>query len=381
MKALDTPRPGERRFFIVADDLTGACDSAVAFAQRGVTVEVLLEGEAKASGDGVWAISTESRDLPEDLAVRRVREGLMGAGERCEVFKKIDSVFRGNSFSEIRGALDCFPCDLAVMSPAYPLMGRSVRDGVLSIAGDGHDRTIDLRDGLRGAGISDFSLLRTGNSLEAIKAMQDAVKAGCRLVLCDAESEEDLRSVVAAARSLGKRNLWVGSGGLAHALAFYLPVSEPRQDEEALDGRVVLFVGSDHAVTRRQMEALRQSFPVHEVSVEEFSTPPLEAKVVILNVSRNSTVDAEIRRVIADLAPQGIGCCLLTGGDTAALVCRALRVRSLRLTKEFAPGLPQGKVVGGPLDGIPVILKSGGFGKEDVLCGVVHRFSSRREFV
>lgn len=339
MKAIDTPRPGERRFFIVADDLTGACDSAVAFARRGVTVEVLLEGEAQASGDGVWAISTESRDLPEDLAVRRVREGLMGMGERSEVFKKIDSVFRGNSFSEIRGALDWFPCDLVVMSPAYPLMGRKVRDGVLRIAGDGYDRTMDLSDGLRGAGISDFSLLRAGSSPEVMnEAMHDAVKAGCRLVLCDAESEEDLRFVVAAARSLGKRILWVGSGGLAHALAFDLPVSELEEEEEALDGRVVLFVGSDHAVTRRQMEALRQSFPVHEVSVEEFSTPPLETRIVVLNVSRNSTVDDEIRRVIADLAPQGIGCCLLTGGDTAALVCRALRVRSLRLTKEFARG-------------------------------------------
>jgi uncharacterized protein YgbK (DUF1537 family) len=36
---------------------------------------------------------------------------------------------------------------------------------------------------------------------------------------------------------------------------------------------------------------------------------------------------------------------------------------------------------GGVLDGVSVILKSGGFGREDVLCRIVDRFAGRREFV
>jgi uncharacterized protein YgbK (DUF1537 family) len=51
------------------------------------------------------------------------------------------------------------------------------------------------------------------------------------------------------------------------------------------------------------------------------------------------------------------------------------------LTGEFAPGLPQGIAQGGVLDGVPVILKSGGFGREDVLCQIADRFTGGREFV
>jgi uncharacterized protein YgbK (DUF1537 family) len=54
-------------------------------------------------------------------------------------------------------------------------------------------------------------------------------------------------------------------------------------------------------------------------------------------------------------------------------------VRSLRLHEEFAPGLPQGVAVGGLLDEVPVILKSGGFGNDDVLFELSSRFTVRKE--
>jgi uncharacterized protein YgbK (DUF1537 family) len=79
------------------------------------------------------------------------------------------------------------------------------------------------------------------------------------------------------------------------------------------------------------------------------------------------------------LRPHEIACCVLTGGDTASMVCRSLEVRSLRLVEEFAPGLPEGIAMGGALDQIPVILKSGGFGKDDVLCGLSERLMNRKE--
>jgi uncharacterized protein YgbK (DUF1537 family) len=91
------------------------------------------------------------------------------------------------------------------------------------------------------------------------------------------------------------------------------------------------------------------------------------------------TTAEQIRRVVASVVGERIGCCVMTGGDTAALVCRALGVRSLRLTEEYAPGLPQGVAVGGVLDGVTVVLKSGGFGSEDVLCGMAERFAGGRE--
>jgi uncharacterized protein YgbK (DUF1537 family) len=379
--SVDTHQHGKVRFFIIADDLTGACDSAVAFAERGRETEVLPEGGAKSSVAEVLAISTDSRDISEGMAAQRVRNSLTQAGETCEVFKKVDSVFRGNSFAEIHAALTYSSCELAVMSPAYPSMGRIVKDGVLQIIEAGCKRTIDLRESLAAVGIHDVSVIPTGSAARAIsEGMRDALQAGKKLVLCDAKSSEDLQLTVAAARRHTRDILWIGSGGLAHALASELPKVNVQEKDRIVDGPAVLFVGSDHVVTRRQIEVLKQIASVLEASVEEFEGSGTEHQFVVLNITRNSTTGDQIRRAMSALPTHAIACGVLTGGDTAALVCRALGVRSLRLHEEFAPGLPLGTVIGGVLDGVPVILKSGGFGKDDALCGLLDRFAKRKEF-
>jgi uncharacterized protein YgbK (DUF1537 family) len=354
----------------------------VAFAGRGLEVEVPLWSNGDPSFAGVCAVSTESRDIPEAAAMERVRAALSEIPETGEVFKKIDSVLRGNTYAEIRAAIGIFPSVLVVMSPAYPILGRTVKDGVLRIEDGTQKRAIDLREGLRRSGIGDPVLLPAGASQEKLAAgMREAMRATVRLVLCDAEREHDLQTAVKAARSLGCRVLWVGSGGLAHALAHDLPSRMERRIEEERVGRVLLFVGSDHAVTTRQVAALKQTAGVSEIAVEACTGQAIQERVLVMNVSRGVTTEQQIRQALSSVGDTGIRCCLLTGGDTAALVLRASGVRSLRLTGEFAPGLPQGIAQGGVLDGVSVILKSGGFGGEDVLCRIVDRFAGRREFV
>ena len=368
-----------RKFAIIADDLTGACDSAVAFTQRGKTVEVLLKEGTESSCGEVWAISTESRDLPAEVAAKRVQDALSRASGRGEVFKKVDSVFRGNSFVEIRAALDCLPYDLAILSPAYPAMGRTVRDGVLQICEAGSRRSIDLCAVLSEAGVRDVVLHSVDASGKDLRSVTDS---GCRVVLCDAESEADLMSTVEEARNMAEQILWIGSGGLAHALASKLPRVELPKKIVGIGGAVVLFVGSDHTVTRLQIENLKESrtIPVLETSIEDFAGISSDFQVVILNVPRLTSEDL-IGRAVSMLASRGIGCCLMTGGDTAALICRAAGAHSLQLIEEFSPGLPQGIIQGGILDQLPVVLKSGGFGKEDVLREFVDRFVPRKELV
>ncbi|QHS51632.1 four-carbon acid sugar kinase family protein [Edaphobacter sp. 12200R-103] len=382
MKPIDACQSNGVRYFIVADDLTGACDSAVAFAGRGLEVEVPLRSDGNPSSSGVFAVSTESRDIPEVTAMERVRTALSKAPAASEIFKKIDSVFRGNTFAEVRAAAEFFPAELVVMSPAYPALGRTVKDGVLHVEGGAQKHAVNLWEGLRRSGIGDPVLLPDGVPQEKLVAgMREAMKAKSRLVLCDAEKEQDLQSAARAARSLGCRVLWVGSGGLAHALAHDLPQSGERWMEEERDGCVVFFIGSDHAVTKKQVAALKQAAEVGEFAVEACTSRTFQEHVLVLKVSRGITTEQQIQQALSSTGDKGIRCCLLTGGDTAALVLRASGVRSLHLTGEFAPGLPYGVANGGVLDGVPVILKSGGFGREDVLCQIVDRFTGRREFV
>jgi uncharacterized protein YgbK (DUF1537 family) len=58
---------------------------------------------------------------------------------------------------------------------------------------------------------------------------------------------------------------------------------------------------------------------------------------------------------------------LLTGGETAIAVLRALGATGVRLAGQLEPGLALGVLTGGPFDGLAVMTKAGGFGDPDVL--------------
>src|SRR5580704_13132303 len=101
---------------IIADDLTGACDAAVAFACAGMTAEVEPNWSVLGSSNSqVIAYNTESRDIQPEASKLRMAE--VGArlidGEADCFFKKIDSVFRGNTFTEIASYLSIVPHALA----------------------------------------------------------------------------------------------------------------------------------------------------------------------------------------------------------------------------------------------------------------------------
>ena len=75
---------------ILADDLSGACDAAIAFANRGMPTRVLMEPATKIPKySQVCAISTGTRDLPwteaEDILSRAIREAQLSTHLRSEL--------------------------------------------------------------------------------------------------------------------------------------------------------------------------------------------------------------------------------------------------------------------------------------------------------
>ena len=62
------------KFAIIADDLTGANDTGVQFARRGLVTSVLLQPDQKLAEDlDVVVIDTDSRSLSQEEAYRKVR--------------------------------------------------------------------------------------------------------------------------------------------------------------------------------------------------------------------------------------------------------------------------------------------------------------------
>jgi uncharacterized protein YgbK (DUF1537 family) len=103
----------------------------------------------------------------------------------------------------------------------------------------------------------------------------------------------------------------------------------------------------------------------------------LEKKLpLVLAIERGVTTEAALRGLFDALKGSPIGGLLLTGGDTGALVFRALGVTAISLGGEVAPGIPWGRPLDGTISGLPVVTKSGGFGEENAL-GKVAEFLSK----
>jgi D-threonate/D-erythronate kinase len=348
---------------ILADDLTGACDTAVAFTRAYDSIRIQINAIPEVAC--FQALSTESRDLPVSEAEGRIRNIVERLPPNTSLFKKIDSVFRGNTIAEVAATLGHADYDLGVFAPAHPALGRTVRDGVLHVSDTCGQRTLPIAELLANEACSLTSLPVTRSADELAVFLRSCLNNPTPAVLCDATCQDDLARIVIAARSLGKRILWIGSGGLAQALAAELPPLKSNPSLHPRPGQTVFFIGSPHPVTRMQVEHLQRCVCTGE---QGLTSIPSSTTDLLIPVMLDQTTSDDILRSVAAHDPTHIGCLFMTGGDTAHFVCRALGIHALRLEREFAPGVPLAVAEGGPFDGIPVVLKSGGFGEPDLLC-------------
>jgi uncharacterized protein YgbK (DUF1537 family) len=106
---------------------------------------------------------------------------------------------------------------------------------------------------------------------------------------------------------------------------------------------------------------------------EQVSTALCLGEHVVLRALRGQVTADRLCGLVSDCdcRPAAL---LLSGGDTAALVCRALNARAIELQRELAPGIPCGVLQGGSFDGLPVVTKSGGFGAPDDLIQIADYF-------
>jgi uncharacterized protein YgbK (DUF1537 family) len=308
------------------------------------------------------AVSTESRGL--EASGLREAFAWMGKAEAGLIFKKIDSTLRGNAGVEIGLAAGAFGREVTIITPAFPAMGRRVKAGALHVAGSRFE-PIDVAGYWHAQGMRGCAHVSTGS-------LAGALEAGTRFVSVDASSDADLDAIIAAGLASGRRVLWAGSAGLAAALARAVARGRHCEAERAERYAAVLFcIGSNHRVTLEQQRELAAARPVTAVNAET----AVEGIAGALHGGRHAVLQVPFGRVPAERVRRLIGAwrgpLALSGGATARLVCDALGVREIRIEGEIAAGIPRGTIAGGVFDGLPVVTKSGGFGKPDALIQIV----------
>lgn len=364
---------------ILADDLTGALDSAVRFCGDAGPLPVMWRTDAVSGGDGL-ALSAGTRALdPDAAALRAGRAAQFVFDTRHLCFMKIDSLLRGHVAAELAAILRGPRFDAVVLAPAYPALGRVTREGRQYLrvgAGDCFEQTgPDLFAELAYRGIACFS------SAERVRTA-----SGPAVWIADAGTQDDLQDIVETARGWDRRTLWCGTGGLAGALAMRPePAFQPRA------GSLLIVCGTNHDVALSQMSALARydrngvvaCRPGAEVEAVDLINRRLAAgNWVALQPDLVPTtpekaapaIESMLSRLLPRIdRPEAI---FVMGGETLQACCRVLDANALTVHGSAETGIPVSILSGGIWYGTTVYSKSGAFGDATTVAALVRRSPS-----
>jgi len=330
------------------------------------------------------------------------------------VFKKLDSTLRGNVGAELaavlttqRGATPQHGHIVAVLAPAFPANGRTTLQGKQLLNGKPlEEMEIWQREGKQGSSYIPAMLEQAGMRsavlrLETIRSSNGnlhkemmKLTQGIDVLVCDAETDQDLRTIATATVALGRGTVWAGSAGFAYHLpkAVALPAKTPANSDQPLaSGPTLFLVGSSAGVSREQAAALTSSSEIIAITIppsdllagtqsakrrehERRLAEAFGAKrdvVVLLGTEDKLKIDAgrllssALAQMVAPYASK-VGALVVTGGETARLVLQTWGVTGLRLIKELEPGLPF-SITENWSRRLPVITKAGDFGNSQTL--------------
>ncbi|WP_144522010.1 four-carbon acid sugar kinase family protein [Bacillus pumilus] len=411
----------EQKVIIVADDLTGANDTGVQFVKAGLTASVLFQssfGDIDQYKEDVLIVDTDSRSMSSENAYNEVSQMVQPflQDESHLFFKKIDSTLRGNIGIELQALMDIGQFDAAVIAPAYPDAKRTTAYGIHYVDGvpvhlseaANDPKTPVLTSSISGliaeqTNVTPKNLTQQTISAE-LKETSDEVssllKHGHQWFVCDAETNGDLAQIVELFMKMEKRLLWVGSAGLAGALA--ASVEKKREASQLKKHRPVLIVsGSASQKTNKQFAYVRETHHCLEVKVNPLNIlngreawerksvldqlrthqnedillytdarPEMVEKMLAYGETKGlsrqevgSALSVCLGRITKDIVQlSGITRLFLTGGDTARAICQELGAGGIRLLKEIEPGIPLGQLVD---TNLYAVTKAGAYGQKD----------------
>lgn len=335
-------RVPERWILTIADDLTGALEAGAKFAGQGIDAAVLSASNAATPQTPVLVIDTETRHVAESQAaavVRRVAGGLK-AHKPWLVYKKTDSTLRGNIGAELKALLEVFPERSVVYAPAYPEMGRTVRDGKLFVRG--------------------LALHETHFAADLLNPIHDsdvrAVLGGISATILDGESKED---ILATAREMSRSRkplLVAGPAGLAGALAECVPLTRKSVRALPVLSRCLVVNGSMHPASAAQIESAKAQGGLSD------GWKLFEYEGKHDGLERALRTGECVQRLLITHQFDGL---VVFGGDTAFGIHQALGSPPFEPYGEVLPGVPLSRCAG-----LFWVTKAGGFGEPGILSDI-----------
>jgi len=421
------PAPGiNEKMIIIADDLTGAADTAVQFSKKGIKSLVIndIENIGRSWNEcDVLAVNTASRSDTRDIAYRKTfNAGKVLSGKDIKfIYKKIDSTLRGNIGAELSGLMDSLKINCSIIVPALPEQGRTVIDGnlyvknvLLSDTEVRSDPTKPVTESFIPAIVSQQTARKNavinyaqvlGGRDSLIDTIRQHINDDVQILVIDARGKDELRIIASALAGMKEKILVAGSLGLAEFIPEHFLAEKIRKAN-------VIIAGSVSDVTLRQLDYLKDDSDTVQVDInipDLFAGGKTKEKerieaivrdscrkgndIIIRSARRRDDMEKSFeagmnsglnRREVSEIIASFLGeiaadiirgarinGMLLTGGDIALQTAKSLKVPGLVVENEVLLGIPIGYFSDAACKDIKIITKAGGFGTEDAIYKVL----------
>lgn len=413
---------------IIADDFTGALDTGVQFAARGIRTKVVVDTDIDlaAQDTTVLVVDTETRHLSPDKAYDIIYQ--LTKRSACagipHIYIKTDSALRGNIGAELAALLDATGLQQLPFLPAFPQIGRITRDGIHYI--DGVPVTdspfgVDPFEPVRHAVISELIAEQTAHPVWNFSSLTDTDSfAGLDGILVfDAEHADDLANTGKQLLKHSALPIMAGCAGFGASLPELLNITPDTECSfPEMDRRLLVVCGSVNPITLAQLDKAEQNgfsrlrlTPEQKLTKNYWQSPDgkkelMQIEEMLLKnphciietndaggnqktsaYARKHHLDLETVRVrisgnlgllVGELfTSPSLGTLLLTGGDTLLQCMSCIGIHELEPICELAKGVVLARFT---YHGCTrhIITKSGGFGQEDLLISLADKIGGTK---
>lgn len=410
---------------VIADDVTGANDIGIMFANAGI--ETVVYNQNMINDDfvpvsAVNIIDTNSRFLTYEEAYNKVYAAtkLFNKDEVEMFFDKQCSVFRGNVGAEFDAMLDALEEECAMVVVGFPDNGRTTVNGVHYVNGVElaesqfkNDPVHPLKESnlikvlqsqtKRKVGLINFEIV--GNGVESLKKEIERKKKEFNYILFDVRDNADLSII---AQAIIDEKIICGSSAIAYYLGLLNDEYKNKTQKKSIesDDKVLCIAGSLTTQTKSQLVYVKEvGYPVITLDTCEILSEDCRKKEVVriinlyeklndkdrmvvihsennkeyvdktkqlgLTLGYNNTQVSEIvSYTLAQISSiiyenHNIKKYIVCGGDTSASFCNKMNINGMRILDEIEAGIPTCETIAEPY--LELVLKSGSFGSEEFI--------------
>jgi uncharacterized protein YgbK (DUF1537 family) len=265
----------QKNLLILADDLTGALDTGVQFAKKGIESRVYpffpSAQEPSTQNISVQVINTNSRHASPEEARKTIMAAVSAFKSYSFFYKKTDSCLRGNIGAELESLIHATGSRQLPFIPAYPALNRITREGCQYLDGKPIHKSDMANDPLNPITESFIPAIIEKQSAIPVRLIPvngeiPASQNTPEIIIFDAERPEHLQTI---ANELCKKDMLTvsaGCAGFAEALMGVLTL-ERKSTALKIDEHEINKTNESFRNTTKKLPVLIITGSLHPVSV------------------------------------------------------------------------------------------------------------------